>query len=152
MELACKLGKPLFLHEREAHTSLLRVLARFEGRLPPVLIHCFTGTEAEAAKYVELGFFVGVTGFVCKRERGRELRELLKKGAVPLARLVLETDSPFMIPPLPSRGYAGLDQRSRDNEPCTLPLVAKAVAELYGVSEIEVAERTTANAVGLFRL
>ena len=150
--MACRVGKPLFLHERDAHADLVRVLARFERRLPHILVHCFTGTEAEAAKYIELGCYIGVTGFVCKKDRGRNLREVLRRHVVPLSRLVLETDAPYMMPALPSRSYNGLNPGARDNEPCTLPLVVSAIAELYGVAEWEVAERTTANAIALFKL
>ena len=152
VELACKLGKPLFIHNREAHYDLQAVLASFQDRLPPVLIHCFTGTAEEAQNYIELGYYIGLTGFVCKPERGRAVRELLKDKILPLERLVLETDSPFMLPPLPSPDYNGLDRRLRNNEPCTLPLVAATVAELCGVSVEEVAHTTTTNALSLFRL
>lgn len=132
--------------------DLVRILSRFQDKLPPVLIHCFTGTAAEAQKYIEMGYYIGLTGFVCKQERGKEVRELLKSKAVPLERLVLETDCPFMLPPLPSAGYNGLDEKGRNNEPCTLPLVAATVAEQCGVSVEEVAHTTTSNALSLFRL
>lgn len=152
VEIACKLGKSLFLHEREAHVDLVRVLQRFRDNLPPVVVHCFTGTEAEAKRYIELGYYVGLTGFVCKPERGKAVRKLLKEGMIPLTHLVIETDAPFMLPPLPAKDYNGLDPRKRNNEPCTLPLLVKTLAELYGVSEQEVAEQTTANAMKLFQL
>ena len=93
-----------------------------------------------------------MTGFVCKGDRGKGVRKILSEGVVPLDRLVLETDAPFMLPPLPAKDYCGMDPRSRNNEPCTLPLVAATVAELYGVSVQEVADRTTANAMALFGL
>ena len=156
VELACKLRKPLFIHEREAHHDLLMVLKDAESKhpdgLPPVLIHCFTGTEREARSYIQLGYYIGVTGFVCKADRGKTLRTILGDGVVPLDRLVLETDAPFMLPPLPVKDYGGMDPRQRNNEPCTLPLVAATVAELYGVAVEEVADRTTANAMAVFGL
>ena len=152
MEIACKLRKPLFVHEREAHADLIRVLERFQDKLPPVLIHCFTGNEREAEVYIEMGYYIGLTGFICKPERGRAVRQLLKDRTIPLDRLVIETDAPFMLPPLPTKDYNGLNPHKRNNEPCTLPLVAKTVADLCGVSVQEVAEKTTANAMKLFGL
>ena len=131
---------------------LLDAKSEQQDGLPPILIHCFTGTEDEARKYIQLGFYIGVTGFICKEDRGKEVREILSEGVVPLDRLILETDAPFMLPPLPARDYGGMDPRSRNNEPCTLPLVAATVAELYGVTVQEVADRTTANATALFGL
>lgn len=152
MEIACKVGKPLFVHEREAHTDLVKVLQRFKDRLPPVVVHCFTGTVSEAERYIELGYYIGVTGFVCKVERGRNVRQLLKDRVIPLERLVIETDAPFMLPPLPGKDYSGPYPKGRNNEPCTLPLVARCVAEQLGTSIEEVAETTSANAMKIFGL
>ena len=152
VEIACKAGKPLFLHERDAHRDLVDVLQKFKGQLPPVIVHCFTGTESEAEMYIEMGCYLGVTGFICKAERGKVVRKLLKERTVPLTRLVIETDAPFMMPPLPSRDYGGLNPHARNNEPCTLPLVVKTLAELYNLPVEEVAAVTTANATALFQL
>eukprot|EP00731_Ephydatia_muelleri_P009485 Em0005g71a len=76
-------------------------------------------------RYIQDGYYIGLTGFVCKHERGVAVRQMLKDGVIPLSRLLLETDAPFMTPPLPVAGYNGLDARTRTNEPCTLPLVAE---------------------------
>ena len=89
---------------------------------------------------------------MCKQERGRDVRAMLKDKVIPLSRLLLETDAPFMTPPLPAMGYKGLDVRSRVNEPCTLPLVAQTVAELCGASLEEVAAVTTANVATVFKV
>lgn len=152
VEIACKAGKPLFLHEREAHRDLVDVLQKFKGQPPPVIVHCFTGTEPEAEMYIEMGCYIGVTGFICKAERGKVVRKLLKERTVPLTRLVIETDAPFMMPPLPSKDYGGLNPHARNNEPCTLPLVVETLAELYRLPVEEVAAVTTANATALFQL
>ena len=101
-------------------------------------------------RYVQDGYFIGLTGFVCKHERGVAVREMLRGGVIPLSRLLLETDAPFMTPPLPAKGYQGMDVRTRVNEPCTLPLVAKTVAELCGVTVEEVAATTCANVAAVF--
>jgi TatD DNase family protein len=80
----------------------------------PAVVHCFTGTAEEAQKYVEMGFYlgwhciqnessfssliIGFTGVICNIERGRTLREILKSKAIPLDKLLIETDAPFMLP------------------------------------------------------
>ncbi|KIH51069.1 hypothetical protein ANCDUO_18848 [Ancylostoma duodenale] len=64
VELACELNKPLFIHEREAHEDMVRILSDAGERLPPAVIHCFTGTEDEAKKYVDMGYYIGLTGEV----------------------------------------------------------------------------------------
>ena len=62
MALACELQKPLFVHEREAHSELVSILESFGKRLPPTVIHCFTGSAEHAAKYLQMGFYIGLTG------------------------------------------------------------------------------------------
>jgi TatD DNase family protein len=92
--LACELGTPLFLHEREAHSDLLTVLDAY-CNLPPTVIHCFTGTKEEALEYLRRGFFLGITGYVAMRKRGDTLRTMLQQGIIPLNRIMVETDCPF---------------------------------------------------------
>lgn len=65
IELACKLKKPLFVHERDAHEDLLEILDEYKNDLPPVLVHCFTGTTEHAINYLEKGFYIGLTGLEC---------------------------------------------------------------------------------------
>lgn len=96
LELACLSGLPLFLHERDAHEDFVKVLGEFEGRLPPTVVHCFTGSRKQAETYVKMGLFVGVTGTVCMPRRGAQVREALD--AVPIDRLMVETDAPWMHP------------------------------------------------------
>lgn len=62
MQLACELGKPLFLHERDAHEDMVRILGKFKDKLPSAVLHCFTGTSAQALKYIEMGLYIGLTG------------------------------------------------------------------------------------------
>jgi len=161
VELAAELRMPLFLHERDrggskgqplgSSAELLGIL-RDTGIDPGrVCIHCYTGGEEDLRRYVELGYFIGLTGFVGMHTRGASLRELLKKGAIPLNRLMIETDCPFMMPDqefLP----ADIGMQSRKMEPCALPAVCKIIAELVGKSAIEVAEVTTSNAMQFFCL
>ena len=62
VQLACELKKPLFLHERDAHEDMVKILEIYKDRLPPTVLHCFTGTSAQALKYIEMGLYIGLTG------------------------------------------------------------------------------------------
>lgn len=143
--LACELQLPLFLHEREAQTTLLEVLDRFGKDLPPVVVHCFTGSEAELQRYLERGYLIGITGWICDERRGQHLLEIVPQ--IPLSRLMLETDAPFLTPrdlrPKPKSGR---------NEPAFLPHILQTVARAYGLSTEAVAAATTANARAFFQL
>jgi TatD DNase family protein len=145
VELACECDLPQFVHEREAHNDLLQVLdevlaAQPRKSLPPIVIHCFTGTEQEALAYIERGYYLGFTGTICKKERGAPLRKFLPK--LPLDRLMVETDAPFM----------GFQKGRRDSVPADCAAVAKQLGETMGVSLEEVCEVTTKTALSFFRI
>ncbi|KAJ8962802.1 hypothetical protein NQ318_001201 [Aromia moschata] len=78
IELAIELNKPLFVHERDAHEDLIEILDKFKGKLPPVLIHCFTGSSESALIYLERGFYIGLTGYLCKDKSDTGIRKLLR--------------------------------------------------------------------------
>lgn len=158
LDLACVLRKPLFLHERLAFDDFSAMLddarARADGYLPPAVVHCFTGTERELDAYIDRGFYIGVTGFLCKQTHGAALRDMVKR--VPLDRLVVETDAPYM-------GFLGCralepgDARKNKkqqypNVPSALPRVVTVVADALGLSPQRVAEMTRANARRFLRL
>lgn len=145
LDMACRLKKPLFLHERDAHAEFVRILDARAGQLPPAVVHCFTGTRDELAAYVRRGFYIGVTGFLAMEKRGRDLRSWLAL-EVPLDRLMIETDAPFMAPD----GAQLL--KHRRNEPYTLPVVAQAVALCYNVPVDQVARTMTENTRRFFSI
>jgi TatD DNase family protein len=139
--LAMELALPVFLHERDAHADFVETWesAMREGAargLKPVagVVHCFTGPREQLQRYVDMGFFIGITGFVCNPSRAEATRECL--GIVPAARLMIETDGPFMRPRNAPRA------QSRDNEPALLPYVLDEVARLVGRSVAQVARET----------
>lgn len=148
VKLAIELKLPLFLHEREAFAAMQQVLGKYKDALPRICIHCFTGDAAELREYVRQGFYIGVTGFIAKKGRGKALREIVAE--VPLNRLMVETDAPYMGvdmgPPDMVKQF-----RSR-NEPAALPLVVHVVAESYGLPVRQVAQATTATAREFFGL
>lgn len=143
LEAAARTGKPLFLHCRDAFDDFYSMLKPAVDGGAHGVVHCFTGTAREAMAFVELGMDIGVTGWVTDEKRGQELREAVKH--IPLERLHLETDAPYLAPKNAKR-------RRPYNEPCNLPWVAHAIAELRGIAPEEVAQTCTANSVRLFQL
>ena len=142
--LAEELQMPLFLHERDARERFCEILKSTRGKVPAVL-HCFTGSREELAGYLDLGLHLGITGWICDERRGTHLRELVTE--IPLDRLMIETDAPFLLPrSMPNRPKDGR------NEPAFLPYVLQAVADSLGKSATEVASATTATARRFFRL
>lgn len=139
MQWAEELGLPVALHIRKAHNevfALLREMGRCSYR---GVMHCFGGSVQEAQRAVEMGFHLGIGGVVTFKNAS--MAEVVK--AVPLERLLLETDSPYLAP-IPHRG-----QR---NESAFIPLIAVRIAELRGIPVEQVAEQTTENARQLFSL
>jgi len=149
LALAQRLRKPLFLHCRDAAERMHALLAQALPSLAaPAVMHCFTGTEAEAAQFVAMGLYVGFTGWACDEREGRAEALAQAIRAVPLDRLLLETDAPYLVP----RSIAPARARPRRNEPCLLPHVAAAVAAARGLELAQVAAATTANAERVFGL
>jgi TatD DNase family protein len=95
VRLACQIRKPLFLHERLAFEPFMATLRSAHSTtpegLPPCLVHCFTGTQDELLAYIDMGFYIGITGFLLKKPHGDALRECVKH--IPLDKLMIETDA-----------------------------------------------------------
>jgi TatD DNase family protein len=143
--LAAVVGKPVFLHQREAHADFLAILREHVGTLAGGVAHCFTGSRAEMEDYLALGLHVGVTGWICDERRGAALREAV--AALPLDRVMLETDAPYLTP----RTLGGRHP-SRRNEPANLPEILRVTAGFMGVEPGLLAAASTANAERLFGL
>ncbi len=145
LELAARLGMPVFLHQRDAHARFLEILRPYRDRLPGAVAHCFTGGIEELRPYLGLDLHIGITGWVCDPRRGQALRDCVAE--IPADRLMLETDAPFLLPrdlqPPP---------RDRRNEPAFLPHILQALARLRGTSPEALAETSTAVARGFFGL
>lgn len=139
VEWACETGLPLMIHCRKAQNEMLHILRKWKDKLPGGVFHCFTGNQQEAKELLEYDNFVlgigGVSTF-----KSSHLREDLP-AAVPLERIVLETDSPYMAP-VPYRG--------KRNESAFIVQVMKTLATAYGVSEEEVAKVTNQNVERVF--
>jgi TatD DNase family protein len=143
LELGSQLGKPLFLHSRDAYPRFAEILEHH--KVKKAVAHCFTGGKEELHAYLDLGLYIGITGWICDERRGRHLLELVRE--IPRDRLLLETDSPYLTPrdlrPLP---------RGRRNEPVFLPHIAQTVARAVGRPVAEVAAETSRNARTLFAI
>ena len=144
-----------------AHADLLRVLS--EAKAPPsrCCVHCFTGSEAELRDLLARGFVVGITGYVCKAERGAALRSALTVlggemgGERVAAQLVVETDAPYMRPPdgvlrAGRKGGPAPFAKGRDSEPAMTTAVCRTVAGCLGMPHAALAAATTENARRLF--
>lgn len=138
LELAKELRLPLIIHDRDAHEDTLRLL-RNKGPFPQGgVMHCFSGDAGLARQVLDVGFYISIPGIVTF-PNAAAMREAVQE--VPLDRLLLETDGPFLAP-VPFRGKRNLPQY--------LLHTAAAVAELKGVSLDEIARQTTVNAEKLF--
>lgn len=139
VEWSCETGLPLMIHCRKAQNEMLHILRKWKDKLPGGVFHCFTGNRQEAKELLEYDNFVlgigGVSTF-----KSSHLREDLP-AAVPLERIVFETDSPYMAP-VPYRG--------KRNESAFVVQVMKTLATAYGVSEEEVAKVTNQNVERVF--
>lgn len=145
LELAQENGLPVFLHQRDAHETFVEILRPRMAGMSRAVAHCFTGTAAQLHEYLAMDLYIGITGWICDERRGEDLRRLV--GDIPLNRLMIETDAPYLLPrtirPKP---------RSRRNEPMYLREVLTAVASAMRVPEQIIAAATTENAKAFFSI
>jgi TatD DNase family protein len=140
IRLASETDLPLVVHERDAAREVAELLrGEGEGKIRGV-IHCFTGDYAAACAYLDLGFYLSLTGIITFKN-AEPLREVVRK--MPLDRIFVETDSPYLTP-VPHRG--------RRNEPAYVRFVAATIASVKGLNIEEVARVTTNNVRALFRI
>ncbi len=143
--LACELGMPVFLHDRDAHDDFAAIMREHRASLAGGVVHCFTGTGDVLDAYLDMDLHIGITGWICDERRGSHLRDIVKR--IPADRLMIETDAPFLLPrDMPNR------PKDRRNEPAFLPHVLATVAECVDKPPAQVAEETTATAGRFFGL
>lgn len=143
LAIACELGLPVFVHDREAHPRVSALLREQRARLRDVVVHCFTGDRTALHDYLDLGAHIGITGWICDERRGTHLLDLVRD--IPADRLMLETDAPYLLPRTirPKR-------KSRRNEPAFLPWVLETVAAARRESPALVAQTTSVTATRFF--
>lgn len=140
IQLAKELGKPLVVHDRDAHGLVIRVLEEENAGQVGGVLHCFSGDASMARKCLDMGFYLSVPGSVTFRN-ATQMRNVVRY--IPLGRLLLETDCPFLAP-VPFRG--------KRNEPCYIRYTAEKVANILKTPVERVAFQTRENAVKLFGL
>lgn len=145
LQLAADLGKPVFLHQRDAHADFMAMMREFDGRIGKAVVHCFTGTRQELFDCLDAGFYIGITGWLCDERRGLHLREIVNN--IPGDRLMIETDAPYLLPrtvvPKPSH---------RRNEPMYLKHILQELARDRGQSPEQTAAESTGTAREFFGL
>ena len=150
LNLAWKMKLPVILHVRDAHDDALRILKWHSARKLGGVIHCFYGSKEIAEQYLNLGYHIGIGGSVLQlEERATDLWEAIPH--IPLDRLLIETDAPFILPYCKDVIQPKLLRRAR-NTSLILPAVIKKIAELKGISPDEVEQATTENTIRLFNL
>lgn len=145
LQIGVDTGKPLFLHQRDAHVDFMAMMKNFEGRIGPAVVHCFTGTREELFDYLDQDWHIGITGWLCDERRGAHLRELVKN--IPANRLMVETDAPYLLP----RTLKPMS-KDRRNEPAFLPHIVAELARDRGEAMETAAAASTAAAAAFFRL
>ena len=145
LQIAAELGKPLFLHQRDAHGDFIALLRRYRDRVPAAVVHCFTDTAEALRDYLALDCHIGITGWICDERRGTHLRELVRE--IPANRLMIETDAPYLLPrtvrPAPAH---------RRNEPMYLQHICAEIARDRGEPAQVTAAGSRATAEAFFGL
>lgn len=139
IEIANRLKLPITVHDREAHNDTLEIIDKY-NKSSQIVFHCFSGDVDFMKKVVERGYYIAIGGIVTFKKA-----DTLKKVAseVPLDRLLLETDAPYLAP-VPYRG--------KENQPAYIKYTAEEIAKLRGISLEEIAEVTTRNAEKVFNI
>jgi TatD DNase family protein len=145
LKIAADLHMPVFLHQRDAHDDFIALLRTWRERLPAAVVHCFTDTGEALRDYLALDCHIGITGWICDERRGTHLRDLVRE--IPANRLMIETDSPYLLPrsvrPPPAH---------RRNEPMYLKHICEEIARDRGESPEVTATNSTATAEAFFGL
>jgi TatD DNase family protein len=141
LEIAARIGKPVVIHDREAHDDVLGVLREHHGSFPGGVMHCFSGGVDLVESVLPLGFYISIPGTVTFSKGGGKLADVIR--ACPIDRLMIETDCPWLAP-APHRG--------KTNEPAYVVFVRDRVAEILGLDAEEVGRKTSDNTKRLFHL
>ena len=142
IELATRHDFPLFLHQRDAHVDFMECMKSCEQ---PAVVHCFTDTEEALLSYLERGWYIGITGWICDPKRGANLRKIVHH--IPQDKIMIETDAPWLLPkdirPKPKK---------RRNEPAYLPHILHVLAYCINTTPEELAKHSFDNASSFFQM
>ena len=145
LEIAKDTQLPVFLHQRDAHDLFLEILKDNINEISGGVAHCFTGNKEQMKDYLDLGLYIGITGWVCDERRGHDLQGAITY--LPAHKILIETDAPYLLPrdlkPKP---------KSRRNEPMHLRHILETIARLRGEDAEELATITVENTKNLFKI
>ncbi|WP_320928346.1 TatD family hydrolase [Hungatella sp.] len=131
LDIAERLELPLFLHERSAEQDFIKLMKQHQELCRRSVVHCFTGSRGTAYRYLQMGCYIGITGWICDDRRNREVVEAVK--SIPLDRLMIETDAPYLTP----LNIKGLPRR---NVPVNIKYVAEKIAAVKN-TDVEAVEQ-----------
>jgi len=143
LEAAAERSLPMIFHERDSQGRFLELLKTCPPPSGSAVVHCFGGTRAELTRYLDMGYYIGITGILTLKERGQSLRRLAP--LIPSNQLVVETDAPYLCPE-PER------RRFRRNEPAFVRSVLLKLAEVRGEDPEELGHRVFENTLRLYRI
>ena len=147
IEIAHILNKPLFLHERDADEDMIKILSETKKKYPDIrgVIHCFTGKKSTMLKYLELGFYIGITGWICDNRRNADLVEAIKY--LPIEKMMIETDAPWLIMYEYTKRF-----NTKRNESDALEYIVDSISTHTGYSVDNIIKFSTQNAIDFFNL
>ncbi len=140
--LSSKVNLPIFLHERGSHNDFYLMLKKHIDTINNCVVHCFTGTKEELIKYIDLGCYIGITGWITDMERGSHLHNIIQ--LIPEDKLLVETDAPYLLP-------KNIDV-SHDiiNEPAHLPYIVQTISKCLNKNMEYVCNKTYENTMRFF--
>jgi TatD DNase family protein len=141
VKLSGEVNKPLFLHEREAFEDMYSILSEQENL--KAVVHCFTGNRQMAEKYLGLGCYIGITGWVCDDRRNQDVLDALE--IIPVDKLMVETDAPYLLP----RKIKGL---KNPNVPENIRYVVEKIAMVKGLDPEDLRKRVLENTIRFFQI
>lgn len=151
LKLADRLGLPLVLHVRDADRDAFKILKKYKDRLHGGVAHCFTGDYLTAQEYIDLGFSLGIGGYLLwDDEEGRRLQDTVRR--VPLSSLLVETDAPYVLPDVGELTGSKKQLKKLCNSSLILPAIIEKIARLKGESYETVEYAVYQNTVRTFRL
>ena len=149
LELAEELNLPIILHCRVGHGDLINELnTRYKIQNTKIrgVIHCYTGSREDTEQYLNMGFYIGFNGLIFKLDSD----EIIKQ--IPMEKILIETDCPYLTPPLPAEALAKAGPKNNRNEPLYIKYVAEKIAKIKNISYEEILRITTKNAKELFKI
>ena len=144
LELACDINLPMFLHERDAHNDFSNLLKQYIHQIEDVVVHCFTGDKKILEDYLDMDCYIGITGWITDPRRGYHLHDILKY--IPSNRLMIETDSPYLIPfddNLINKSY---------NEPSNLIYILDSISKILKKDKIKLSKEIYDNTCRFFKI